>query len=103
MAPDSQGATALASSAAVIEDDRLRAPALSEDWFAWSRAFAQLDEGPIAQALQAAGEGHPVKLSLCGERQACTLTPRPLTVWQRLRQAWRRPSRAVVDRLLEVL
>ena len=103
VAPDSQGATALASSAAVIEDDRLRAPALNEDWFAWSRAFAQLDEGPIAQALQAAGEGHPVKLSLCGERQACTLTPRPLTVWQRLRQAWRPPSRAVVDRLLEVL
>ena len=57
----------------------------------------------IAKALQAAGEGHPVKLSLCGERQACTLTPRPLTVWQRLRQAWRPPSRAVVDRLLEVL
>ena len=103
VAPASQGAAALASSAAVIEDDRLRAPALNEDWFAWSRAFAQLDEGPIAQALQAAGEGHPVKLSLCGERQACTLTPRPLTAWQRLRRAWRPPPMAAVERFLEAL
>ena len=103
VAPASQGVAALASSAAVIEDDRLRAPALNEDWFAWSRAFAQLDEGPIAQALQAAGEGHPVKLSLCGERQACTLTPRPLTAWQRLRRAWRPPPMAAVERFLEAL
>jgi hypothetical protein len=103
MAPASQGTASLASSAAVIEDDRLRAPALTEDWFAWSRAFAQLDEGPIAQALQAAGEGHPVKLSLCGERQACTLTLRPLTAWQRLRRAWRPPPMAAVERFLEAL
>ena len=103
VAPASQGAAALASLAAVIEDDRLRAPALNEDWFAWSRAFAQLDEGPIAQALQAAGEGHPVKLSLCGERQACTLTPRPPTAWQRLRRALRQPSMVAVHRLLEAL
>ena len=92
-----------AGSAAVVEDDRLREPALNEDWFAWSRAFAQLDEGPIAQALQAAGEGHPVKLSLCGERQACTLTPRPPTAWQRLRRAWRRPPMAALERCLEAL
>jgi hypothetical protein len=103
MAPASQGTASLASSAAVIEDDRLRAPALNEDWFAWSRAFAQLDEGPIAQALQAARDGQSVMISLCGERQACTLTLRPLTAWQRLRRAWRPPPMAAVERFLEAL
>ena len=103
VAPAAAVAAGRAGSADVIEDDRLRAPALNEDWFAWSRAFAQLDDGPIAQALQAAGEGHPVKLSLCGERQACTLTARPLSAWQRLRTAWRRPPMAGVHRLLEAL
>jgi hypothetical protein len=103
VAPAAQGTAGRAWLADVIEDDRLREPALNEDWFAWSRAFAQLDEGPIAQALQAAGEGHPVKLSLCGERQACILTPRPLTAWQRLRRAWRPPPMAAVERFLEAL
>jgi len=103
VAPVLQGAVAPALSEKVIEDDRLRDSALGEDWFAWSRAFAQLDEGPIAQALQAVREGHPVKLSLCGERQACTLTARPLAAWQRLRTAWRRPPMAAVHRLLEAL
>ena len=103
VAPATQGVAGLALSAAVVEDDRLRGPALNEDWFAWSRAFAQLDEGPIAQALQSVREGHPVKLSLCGERQACTLTARLPTGWQRLRTAWRRPPMAAVHRLLEAL
>lgn len=103
VAPAALGAAGWASGGTVIEDDRLRTLALNEDWFAWSRAFAQLDEGPIAQALQAAREGQSVKLSLCGERQACTLTPRPLTAWQRLRRAWRRPPMAAVARCLEAL
>jgi hypothetical protein len=103
VAPAAQGAAGRAWSADVIEDDRLREPALNEDWFAWSRAFAQLDEGPIAQALQAAGDGQSVMISLCGERQACTLTPRPLTAWQRLRRGWRQPSMAAVERVLDAL
>ncbi len=103
VAPPTAVAAGPASSETVIEDDRLRAAALNEDWFAWSRAFAQLDDGPIAHALQAAREGQSVKLSLCGERQVCTLKVRPLTAWQRLRTAWRRPSMAAVHRLLEAL
>ena len=103
VAPPTAVAAGPASSETVIEDDRLRAAALNEDWFAWSRAFAQLDDGPIAHALQAAREGQSVKLSLCGERQACTLTARPLSSWQRLRTAWRRPPMAAVHRLLEAL
>jgi len=103
VAPAAQGTAGRAWLADVIEDDRLREPALNEDWFAWSRAFAQLDEGPIAQALQAAGDGQSVMISLCGERQACTLTPRPLTAWQRLRRGWRQPSMAAVERVLDAL
>jgi hypothetical protein len=103
VAPAPPFAAGRAGSTDVIEDDRLRTPALNEDWFAWSRAFAQLDEGPIAHALQATREGQPVRLSLCGERQACTLTPRPLSAWQRLRRAWRPPSMAAVERFLEAL
>lgn len=103
VAPASQSGAAQDLPKTVIEDDRLRDVALGEDWFAWSGAFAQLDEGPIAQALQAAREGRSVQLSLCGERQVCTLASRPLTAWQRLRTAWRRPPMAAVHRLLEAL
>ena len=103
MAPAALLKEAPALMSTFILDERLRTPALNEDGFAWSRAFAQLDEGPIAQALHLAGSGQPVQLSLCGERQACTLTARPLTRWQRLRNAWQAPSMPAVHRLLEAL
>ncbi len=103
VAPSAALALAAASAGSVTVDDSLRAPALNEDWFAWSRAFAVLDEGPLAQALQRVQQGLPVTLSLCGERQTCTLTARPLSVWRRLRAAWRRPSSTAVHRLLEAL
>lgn len=51
-------------------DDRLRQLALSADWSSWSRAWTSLDAGPIAQLLDAARAGHPVGLTLCGERHA---------------------------------
>jgi hypothetical protein len=103
VAPSAALALAAASAGSVTVDDSLRAPALNEDWFAWSRAFARLDEAPLAQALQRVQQGLPVTLSLCGERQTCTLTARPLSVWRRLRAAWRRPSSTAVHRLLEAL
>jgi hypothetical protein len=51
-------------------DDRLRAPALAEDGFAWARAWAQLDEAVIAKLPARA------RLTLCGERRAVTLEAR---------------------------
>jgi hypothetical protein len=54
----------------LVFDDRLRAPALADDGFAWSRAWAELDAGPIAALPTAA------RLTLCGERGAVTLGPR---------------------------
>lgn len=108
VAPAGAGAAPLG----ITLDERLRTPALNEDWFAWSRAFAQLDEGPLAQAVrvaqgvQAGHGGPPLTLSLCGERYAVTLTARPHTPWQRLRGLWadwRRPPMSAVHRLLESL
>lgn len=47
--------------------DDLRNPALAGDWGAWAAAWQQLDAGPIAQWLNAARQGAPVDLTLCGE------------------------------------
>lgn len=52
--------------------DHLRQPALSADWSSWSQAWTALDAGPMARLLDAARSGHPVTLTLCGERHART-------------------------------
>lgn len=78
-------------------DLRLRGPALQEDWAAWARAWQALDAGPLA-ALQSGGAD--VALTLCGERQAVTLAPRPQAWWQ----AWApRARRGQAAQLLETL
>lgn len=56
--------------AAPVVTDNLRQPALTGDWAAWARAWAALDAGPMAQLLESARAGHPVRLTLCGERHA---------------------------------
>ena len=79
-------------------DDRLREPALAEDWAAWCEAWQALDAGPIralleagpAHALPGADDGH--RLTLCGERQAQAWAPAAQGLWQRLSGRWRRPS-----------
>ena len=70
-------------------DDRLRQPALAEDWAAWCEAWQALDAGPIP-ALLAAGDG--ARLTLCGERLAQAWTPAAQSLWQRLSGGWRKPS-----------
>lgn len=71
-------------------DERLRAPALAEDWTTWAEAWASLDAGPLADLLQAHEAGQAVQLSLAGERHALTLAaaPRP---WYR--RGWLARSR----------
>ena len=54
-------------------DERLRLPALREDWAAWTRAWQTLDEGPLAELLARAQRGEAVTLTLAGERSAVTL------------------------------
>ncbi len=74
-------------------DERLRAPALAEDWAGWVRAWETLDEGPIRQLLERAKDGLPLRLMLCGERGWTAFEPAPPGLWQRLR-AWHRPPSA---------
>jgi hypothetical protein len=72
-----------------IVDERLRTPALGEDWVAWREAWQQLDAGPIAALARHEG---PVTLTLCGERSAQAFTTGPTSLWQRVASTWRRPA-----------
>jgi hypothetical protein len=78
-------------------DDRLRKPALAEDWAAWAEAWHALDAGPIRKLL---GGGAGSVLTLAGERRHQAFTLRDASGWQRLRALW---QRAPVRHVLEVL
>jgi hypothetical protein len=88
--------------AGLIIDDRLRAPMLSGDLYPWSEGWKALDQGPIAQALNAVRAGEPVSLTLSGERLARTWRRQPANGWQRLKERFAAPS-AVVATALENL
>jgi hypothetical protein len=83
-------------------DQRLRAPALRNDWAAWLTAWRALDAEAIAPLLAAAARGEPARLTLCGERGSVEFAPRPRPWWQRLAHRLT-PMRAVVHPLLESL
>lgn len=68
-------------------DDRLRGPALNEDWAAWADAWRALDAGPIAALLEGRADA---TLILAGERRALPLERSATSSWRRLRAAWRR-------------
>lgn len=78
---------------AVQPDERLRAPALGEDWAAWCEAWQALDAGPLA-AL--ATQGAAGMLTLAGERAAATFVLDGAPWWRRLR---RQPAAALLDTL----
>lgn len=80
--------------APITVDERLRAPALAEDWAGWCDAWRALDAGPIAALLDA--DDKPLTLTLCGERHAQAFSPAPRGLWQRLAGAWRAPSALAV-------
>lgn len=81
-------------------DARLRAPALADDWAAWVKAWDTLDAGPLADLLQRAERGEPVRLTLCGERSAAAFEPAPRGLLQRARGLFAAPA---VQPLLESL
>ena len=87
-------------SPAVQVDDRLRAPALGEDWAAWCTAWQALDAGPIAALAAQQSAGAAVTLTLCGERFAQTWASAPQGLWQRLAGRWRAsPSHTLLETL----
>jgi len=87
--PGAPAATALPPG--VLVDERLRAPALAEDWPAWSAAWQALDALLVSELADAA-PGTPISLTLCGERSACRLDRRPHAGWSRLFGPRRRPA-----------
>lgn len=64
-------------------DDRLREPALSADADAWAARWRELDAQVLPALLDAAKQGQPVTLTLCGERQARTWTSCESAPWWR--------------------
>ena len=66
-------------------DERLRAPALADDWAAWFKAWETLDAGPLAEMLAAAKSGQPVRLTLCGERASATFSSGPRSLMRTLK------------------
>jgi hypothetical protein len=86
----------------VIVEDRLRAPALGEDWTTWAEHWAAIDAGPLRLLLEAA-ERDPapgaVALTLCGERSARRFARAPRPWWRALLAPSRRPAAPVLEAL----
>jgi hypothetical protein len=68
----------------LVVDDRLRRPALAEDWGAWMAAWQALDAGPVAALA-----GRAARLTLCGEASSASWALSPASAWQRLAARWR--------------
>jgi hypothetical protein len=81
-------------------DDRLRGPALNDDWVAWAKAWETLDAGPVAAVLMRVQQGAGLRLTLCGERCGVTFEAAAGAWAQRLRSLWSPPS---PTRILEPL
>jgi hypothetical protein len=81
-------------------DDRLRAGALANDWAAWAKAWQTLDEGALAQLLNVAQRGQPVRLTLCGERGWAAFEDAPRGLVQRAKALF---SGAPAQPLMEAL
>lgn len=60
-------------------DERLRRPALAEDWAGWADAWRALDA--------ALGPGIS-RLTLAGERHALAFEARPRGLWERMKSTW---------------
>jgi hypothetical protein len=82
--------------AEVVVDERLRAPALAEDWAAWAEAWTALDSTVMPDLLRRTQAGEPVQLTLCGERHAERFASQPRAWWQRGPLAPRRPAAATL-------
>ena len=57
--------------------DNLRHATLQSDVQSWQKAWQELDSGLIADLQQRAAKGEPIKLTLCGERNAVQWQSQP--------------------------
>ena len=81
---------------ATVVDERLRGPALADDWAAWCKAWETLDAGPVAALLARAEAGQPIALTLCGERAWARFEAAPRSMFSKLRGLWARTAPAAV-------
>jgi hypothetical protein len=72
-------------------DEALHAPALLQDWPAWTEAWQQIDAREAEPLQQALDSGRPVAITLCGERRARTWRSGKGGWRQRIARAWSRP------------
>jgi hypothetical protein len=84
--------------------DALRQAALRADWAAWQAAWETLDATDIDALLQAARQGRPVALTLCGERSAQRWVNAPAGTGARLGRFFiqllgKTPAHVVLERL----
>jgi hypothetical protein len=94
------GAAQHVSGALPKVDDRLRAGALANDWAAWAKAWQTLDDGPVAQLLNVAQRGQPVRLTLCGERGWAAFEDAPRGLMQRTKAMFSAsPTQPLMDAL----
>ena len=80
--------------------------ALRGDLPAWQAAWRALDTGPLHELRGALDAGRPVRLTLCGERHALTLSlpaQRP-GLWASVRRAlpWGKPATCAADLLRQL-
>ena len=73
-------------------DDRLRAPALAEDWAGWFKAWETLDAGPIATLRLAVKTNEAVRITLCGECASATFASGPRSLMQSFKSRFAAPA-----------
>lgn len=98
--------SALPAQVQLVND--LRAPLLADDMPLWLEAWQHVDATVLKEVCTALDAGEAVKLTLCGERHAVTLTPAAAPslgarLGRALRQLTGRPDTARVTDLLETL
>ncbi|MDO9357519.1 MAG: hypothetical protein Q7T70_00830 [Polaromonas sp.] len=74
--------------------------AFSNDWPAWTAAWQALDASEGARLLALQRSGEPVRLSLCGERNALTFETAPRGLWSKVTSLFGpQPLPAVLEQL----
>jgi hypothetical protein len=76
----------------LVVEERLRAPALAENWAAWVKAWEHLDTSSVADCAAALGQDAAVQLTLCGERSSASFAAARAGTWRRLRTRWQAPA-----------
>jgi hypothetical protein len=74
--------------------------AFNDDWVAYTQAWATLDASEAARLLALQQGGEPVRLSLCGERNATTFETADIGIFSRMTRIFNpQPLPGVLEQL----